>query len=778
MIKDTILVLDDSKVVQAYFTKFINPEEFNILIASDVKKARELIENENVVHTAIININLSDTEDGTFVDYTLKCNIPTLVLTDSKNEVLRKQMISKNIVDCMQKESKDDLIKVVDFVKQLRLNRSKRILIVDDSKTYRMHLDSLLRSHGFVVVEAVNGKDALVKMEQFPDISMLLTDYEMDVMDGLELIHNIRKKYKSVELPIIVLSTHDDSNKIINCLEAGANDYLHKPYKSQEFFSRFYLNLHNSGYVHDIQEQQTLLNQYKEAIDSTNIVSKTDTNGKIIYVNDMFCEASGYMREELIGATYNIIRHHETPQETFNEILSVIKNKKMWHGTMKNRKKSGEDYLVDTTVIPILDAGGNIKEFMSINKDITKVVEQNIIIHKQYTDTLTNLPNRQKLINDLEAANSACLAIINIDSFNEINNFYGYEIGDKVLIAVAEKMKEYTKKTHSLYKLPIDEFALLSKNTIEQGEKRFLNDLLEYLRKNSFIIDENEIYLHFSTGAYSGEKNHLVNADIALQQARVMNKDICSYDDLPDIKAVQQNNLNWIKKLHHAIEEDRIKAFYQPIVNNKDGKIEKYEALVRMMDEGGKPISPFFFLDVAKKTKLYEKLTRTVFDQTMKLAAEVEKSFSINLTVTDFKNIKLMDYIYETLIASKVAKRIVFEIVESEELESKDLLDAITRLKECGSKISIDDFGTGYSNFNYLVKMNADIIKIDGSIIKYILEDKNSELMVKTIVSLANQLGAKTIAEFVESEAIFQKVKELGVDYSQGYFFSMPLESI
>ncbi|MBU4109647.1 EAL domain-containing protein, partial [bacterium] len=306
----------------------------------------------------------------------------------------------------------------------------------------------------------------------------------------------------------------------------------------------------------------------------------------------------------------------------------------------------------------------------------------------------------------------------------------------------------------------------------------FLNDLLEYLRKNSFIIDENEIYLHFSTGAYSGEKNHLVNADIALQQARVMNKDICSYDDLPDIKAVQQNNLNWIKKLHHAIEEDRIKAFYQPIVNNKDGKIEKYEALVRMMDEGGKPISPFFFLDVAKKTKLYEKLTRTVFDQTMKLAAEVEKSFSINLTVTDFKNIKLMDYIYETLIASKVAKRIVFEIVESEELESKDLLDAITRLKECGSKISIDDFGTGYSNFNYLVKMNADIIKIDGSIIKYILEDKNSELMVKTIVSLANQLGAKTIAEFVESEAIFQKVKELGVDYSQGYFFSMPLESI
>ena len=775
---ETVLLVDDSKVVQAYFNQLINPLEFKLLIASNAKEANDFIAQDKDIGIAIVDISLPDAPDGAMVDYAINNNIPTIVLTGSRDQAVRELMMSKNIVDYMQKNSKDDFTNVVELMRRLVRNRNTKVLIVDDSTTFLMHLKQLLTRHLFSVVEAQNGKEALLRLEEHPDIAMVLTDYEMPEMDGLNLIQQIRKNHTRYDLPVMVLSTHDDGRKIANCLKSGANDYLHKPYKMEEFFSRVYMNLNNSANMLQIKEQQHLLKQYKNAIDETSIVSKADVHGRITFVNDMFCETSGYSEKELLGNTHNVVRHPDTPVETFKTLWKTILNKKVWHGVIKNRKKNGDPYIVDTTIIPILNANDEIEEFITIRKDITLVVEQNTIIQKLYTDPLTKLPNRQKLMHDLELTDFASLAIINIDSFNEINSFYGYELADRLLVEVAKKIKNFTSQTHYTYKLPVDEYAILGENVSEIEEKIFVFDLLEQLSNHSFMIDEHEIFLHFSVGIYSGVKDRLVNADIALQQAKVMKKDICAYGDLPDLNEIQSNNLKWIKKLHHAIEEGRIQAFFQPIVDNQTKKIEKYESLVRMMDGNSKPISPFFFLDIAKKTKLYDKLTKAVFDQTILLANKHKISFSVNLTVTDLKNTAMMESFCEEIQLLKLADYIVFEIVESEELESAELYEAVKRLKRCGIKISIDDFGTGYSNFDYLIKLNADFIKIDGSIVKKILTDNNSELIVKTIVNIAKELGAKTIAEFVESEAIYTKVKELGVDYSQGYYFSEPLENI
>jgi PAS domain S-box-containing protein/diguanylate cyclase (GGDEF)-like protein len=778
MKKEVVLIVDDSRVVQSYFNQLMNPLEFKVLVASNAKEAKMFVDEEEIINVAVVDLTLPDAEDGAVVDYTLEKKIPTIVFTGSRSEEYRNNISSKKIVDYLQKETKDDFAKIVDMIRQLRDNRNVKVLIVDDSTIFRLHLAELLQLHQFLIFHPNDGREAFTKLEKNPDTAIVLTDYEMPKMNGLQLIQNIRKKHSPYELPIIVLSTYDDSRKIANCLKEGANDYLHKPYKSEEFFSRFYLNLKNREYFFDIKEQKSLLQQYKDAIDTTSIVSKTDIDGVITYVNDMFCEASGYSKEELIGKTHNIVRHSDTPMETFKSLWSTILDKKTWNGVIENRKKNGEKYLVETTIFPIVDAKNDIKEYISIRKDITTLVEQNTIIQTQHTDTLTKLPNRGKLICDLTTLKSASITIINVDAFNEINNFYGYDIGDSLLIEVGNKIKKFTKETHTLYKLPVDEFALLGENISEIEEKIFVNDLLKHMSRTSFHIDGNEIYLHFSSGIYFGEDAHLINADIALQQAKITKKDICIFSDLPDINSMHHNNLKWVKKLHHAIEDDKIKAYFQPIVNNKNEKIEKYESLVRMIDDEEKPVSPFFFLDIAKKTKLYEKLTRAMFDQTVEIAKESKMSFSINLCVPDFKNHELINYICEKLKTNDVAKYLVFEIVESEELESSELFDAIEKLKDTGAKISIDDFGTGYSNFEYLIKLQVDFIKIDGSIVKNVLDDPHSELMLKTIVNIAIELGVKTIAEFVESEAIYKKVKEMGVDYSQGYYFSEPLENI
>ena len=198
-----------------------------------------------------------------------------------------------------------------------------------------------------------------------------------------------------------------------------------------------------------------------------------------------------------------------------------------------------------------------------------------------------------------------------------------------------------------------------------------------------------------------------------------------------------------------------------------------------MIDENGKIISPYFFLDIAKKAGLYKELTITMLKKTFEVLNKTDYEISINLLLQDIVNSEIRALIIEKLEKTKNPKKVVFEIVESEGIENfKEVTDFIKEIKKYGAKIAIDDFGTGYSNFNYLMKLNVDYIKIDGSIIKNIHKDKSAELVTKTIVAFAKELGIETIAEFVAEEEIYNKIKDLNIDYSQGYYFSEPKESI
>ena len=217
--------------------------------------------------------------------------------------------------------------------------------------------------------------------------------------------------------------------------------------------------------------------------------------------------------------------------------------------------------------------------------------------------------------------------------------------------------------------------------------------------------------------------------------------------------------------------------YYQPIVNNKTGEWEKYESLVRMIDEDGKVITPYFFLEIAKLTKYYETLTKTVIKKSFDTFKNSAKEFSINLTIKDIMNLDMQAYIYKTLQEYNIGKQVVFEIVESEGIEEYEtVIEFINNVKKQGCKIAIDDFGTGYSNFNYLLKLQADYIKLDASLIKNIETDVNARILVKTIVGFAKELDILTIAEYVENNRVYEIVKEIGIDYSQGYFFSEPRE--
>ena len=216
---------------------------------------------------------------------------------------------------------------------------------------------------------------------------------------------------------------------------------------------------------------------------------------------------------------------------------------------------------------------------------------------------------------------------------------------------------------------------------------------------------------------------------------------------------------------------------FQPIVDAKTQQIVKYESLIRMVDEHGQYIAPIYFLELAKKNKLYHQLTKIMIEKTFQKFKDLPYEVSINLSVEDIRNKEINAFIIEQLKNSSVGNRIVFEILESDGIENFDeVLEFINHVKQYGVKIAIDDFGTGYSNFDYLMRLKIDFIKIDGSMIKNIDTDNNSQMITQTIVEFAKRMKIKTIAEFVCSRDVFEKIKNLDVDFAQGYYFGAPKE--
>ncbi|MFP4332563.1 MAG: EAL domain-containing protein [Campylobacterales bacterium] len=421
----------------------------------------------------------------------------------------------------------------------------------------------------------------------------------------------------------------------------------------------------------------------------------------------------------------------------------------------------------------------NIKEIKSMQTVFNEMLDS--IENNFYNDELTNLKNRRSLIEDIDESDEGYLMIINIDSFKEINNLYGNKIGDSVLLQLSSYLEEMIDEEKKLYRLHADEFAYLTTRAtgIEEFEE-LASFLITKISSKKFSINQKEdISLCITIGISYGSKLLLPNADIALKLAKKDKKHQLTYDD--SMKAMQkyEQNINWTKKLNTALEENRIEPIFQPIAECQSGEIFKYESLMRIKDENGEYISPIHFLELSKKNKLYTRLTEEVVRKTFRAFENTNYNFSINLSIEDILNKDVNAYILEQLDRSKASSRAVMEITESEGIEEFDeVIKFIDETKKRGAKVSIDDFGTGYSNFEYLLKLNIDYIKIDGSLIKNIDSDDNSRFIVQTIVDFARKIGVKTVAEFVYSKAIFDIVKSMGIDYAQGYYFGQPSPKI
>ncbi|TLP40919.1 EAL domain-containing protein [Arcobacter arenosus] len=417
-------------------------------------------------------------------------------------------------------------------------------------------------------------------------------------------------------------------------------------------------------------------------------------------------------------------------------------------------------------------------------KKLLQLMSQSLLYHELkdlYTDNLTHLPNRNKLKKDLENSSEDLMAIINIDKFSTINDLFGEHNGDKVLIEFADALKEYfSNQEFIIYRIEADKFAVISKS-FDRDVNNFYDlckNFEEFIEQEPVYIDEHEIDLNITIGIAKSDANNAYKyAQRVVTYARKKFEPILIYNDSFNIQESFEENIKWIKKIKNGVKNGDFKGYFQPIVDTKTKEIYKYEALVRYIEEDGTVVSPYTFLNIAKKAKLYPHIIRIMLDEAFNLIKTKNKRVAVNISFEDIASAVTMEHINKVLKENaEYTNLLEFEILESEEISNfEEVFKFINTVNEFGCKVGVDDFGAGYSNFNMLVNLNISYVKIDGSLIRSIDKSENQKIIVKTIDEFAKKFGFKTVAEFVSSEEIYEVIKEIGVDFSQGYYFDAPL---
>jgi c-di-GMP phosphodiesterase len=411
-------------------------------------------------------------------------------------------------------------------------------------------------------------------------------------------------------------------------------------------------------------------------------------------------------------------------------------------------------------------------------------------LHFLHTDTLTQLPNREKLLLDLGKADSGTLLLVNIDAFKEINDFFGHQCGDHVISQLAAALRQFLDaqpgcSAPRLYRLPADEMAIWIRESMDRQK---LDELASALLAAVNVLQISwlnhriplGVTIGVSTsqepeGAHGTDGRLLASANIALKFARHHKHGWQLYDPAQKTRESYERNLLWANRLKTALSDGRIVPYFQPILDLKSGRIEKFECLARMIDEQGQPVGPTEFLSIAKKIRLYRFITRTMVQQSFSRFADNDYEFSLNLSCEDLLDPELMSFIVASLEQSNIAPRVIFEILESEGIENyAEVRQFIDKVKRLGCRIAIDDFGTGYSNFEHLLRLDVDIIKIDGSLVENLDSDPVAFDVTRGIQLFASGLGIQTVAEYVHSPAILEKVRALNIDFAQGYQVGRP----
>lgn len=765
---NNILLIEDSKSYSKTLTILLSQLKYQITQAYTLNEAKEYLKTETFDYL-LLDLLLPDGEGDEVLDEIIntKKDSKIIVLSGEKDIQKRNYLFENGVIDYYSKQTplKALIFDIDKTLKDLTRNKNKNILVVEDSSFVRKTMNIILSSKNYNTFLAKDVTDAL-EILKTQNIDLIYSDLEMPNIDGTEFLDIIKKDILLKDIPVLILSGNQDRENYARVLKHGAIDFIKKPFLTEEILLKTDLHIQHFDQTKEIAKKAKELNEYKRILNESDIVSKTDAKGRITYVNQKFIEITGYKEDELIGKAHNIVRHPDVDKSIYKDMWRHLKEKKTYKSIIKNRKKDGTAYYVDATISPILDTRGNIQEIIGLRHDITDIMNPK----KQLMDDLFYMKNPVLIF----------LQIVNYDLFKE---FYSETIMHRFENEFEKKVLEYFPKYSQIkkvYNLNNGLFAFLKNEEIEPNYinmclseviKNFQEKGIDFLDNNydievclSFSKDKSHIYDDVYLGI-----NHAIKNNISILHAE-------NFHRRTQIEA--RKKLKSVQMIKEALQnnESHFISLFQGIVDNETKEIVKYESLVRLEKKDKKLLSPFHFLELSKKTGYYNQITKTVIDNSFKAVELTNKNISINLSASDIENIDIRSKLLELVMRKEYKGKITFELLEDEHIKDFEIIkDFISLCKISGNvKISIDDFGSGYSNFERLLDFQPDFLKIDASLIKNIVENSYSRHVVEAIIVFAKKENIKTIAEFVETEEIYEMVKKLGIDYSQGYFFHKP----
>ena len=437
------------------------------------------------------------------------------------------------------------------------------------------------------------------------------------------------------------------------------------------------------------------------------------------------------------------------------------------------------------------------KQIVAIIRDITEQHKTAEVIRQHaYFDTLTLLPNRflaldrlsQMIIEAERDTEKTAVLFLDLDDFKKVNDSLGHEIGDKLLIESANRLKQTIRKEDTVGRLGGDEFIILLRSLSDNGNALAVAENLLKVFREPFQIDGRELILTLSIGIAVYPENGesasdlLRNADTAMYQAKALGRNSYSFFT-KEMNTVMLRRFEIEEQMHGALERNEFEVYYQPQLNVKSGTIIGAEALLRWHNPALGNITPAEFIPIAEHTGLIVPIGQYVVKQALHFLSQWQDTdqqmytMAVNLSPRQFRDKKLLSFIKSCIKDANVkAENFELEITEGVLMTGQSYIDrALTELHQLGIKLSMDDFGTGYSSLSYLRQYAFDVLKIDKTFIDGITQNKEDRDLVKATIAMAHNLNLMVVAEGVEINEQLTILKALQCDYVQGYYFSKPV---
>lgn len=717
------------------------------------------------------------------------------------------------------------------------MERVTTVLAVDDSETVRRSLAVRLGASGFAVRTATCGEEALDLLDR-GGYDVVLLDLRMPGMSGLDVLRSLRRRYRAAELPVIMLTVSDDTPDIVQAYEHGANDYVVKPGELSVLVARINTQVslrdaHTALRDAHRDLERTLVHQ-KVALEHSRSTLESEKqyrleteqelraserryrvfyddnpsmmftlagDGTILAVNRIGASHLGYQRAQLVGSSVLRLYHPDDRATVARHLRTVMEMPDRLHRwELRKLHRLGELAWYRETA-RLIEEPGDGTSILVVSEDISETyrLSERLSYHERY-DALTGLLNRRSFTEQLDRALADArrsgvehaLLFLDLDQFKVINDTCGHAAGDELLVRLSEVLAKSVRRRDTLARMGDDEFAVLIEDCRAEPAAAVANALREAIQAHHLQWAGRALSATASIAIVPVTRDSrdtaavLAMADAACYAAKEAGRNRVHVYTQGDMRLLARfGEMHWVNRIKEALAQNRLHLARQviaPVAGDAERGLH-LELLLRMRDERGREIAPGEFLRAAERYSLATKLDRWVVSHALEWLHANRHAFDrlhlcdINLSGQSLGDESLLRFLLEQIEQKDIPpEKLCFEVTETAAINDyPNALRFISILKERGCRFALDDFGSGLSSFGYLKTLPVDFLKIDGVFVKDIASNALDLALVRSINEIGHVLGKRTIAEFVENDRILGELRNVGVDYAQGFWIGRPI---